>query len=59
MPRHISLIFPGQGSQSIGMLDDFSSKFINKHTVDIKSAIGFDLIKQSAKVNKNSLIKPQ
>ncbi len=24
MPRHISLIFPGQGSQSIGMLDSFS-----------------------------------
>ena len=25
MPRHISLLFPGQGSQSIGMLDAFTT----------------------------------
>ena len=24
MPRHISLVFPGQGSQSVGMLNEFS-----------------------------------
>ena len=29
MPRHISLIFPGQGSQSIGMLDSFSEDELN------------------------------
>ena len=29
MPRHISLLFPGQGSQSIGMLNDFDDSKIN------------------------------
>ena len=63
MPRHISLIFPGQGSQSIGMLDGFPSEFINKHSVDIKSAIGFDLIKTISKgqqklIDQTSITQP-
>ena len=63
MPRHISLIFPGQGSQSIGMLDGFPSKFINKHSVDIKSAVGFDLIKTISKgqqklIDQTSITQP-
>ena len=43
MPRHISLVFPGQGSQSVGMLDDFSLEEISS----IKPALTelpFDLI---------------
>ena len=43
MPRHISLVFPGQGSQSVGMLDDFCQDDI----ASIKPALTelpFDLI---------------
>ena len=43
MPRHISLVFPGQGSQSVGMLDDFCHDDI----ASIKPALTelpFDLI---------------
>jgi len=43
MPRHISLVFPGQGSQSVGMLDDFSLEEISS----IKPALTelpFDLL---------------
>jgi [acyl-carrier-protein] S-malonyltransferase len=37
MPRHISLIFPGQGSQSLGMLNPFSDELNN--ILDITSNI--------------------
>ena len=43
MPRHISLVFPGQGSQSLGMLNDFCHDDI----ASIKPALTelpFDLI---------------
>ena len=43
MPRHISLVFPGQGSQSVGMLNDFCHDDI----ASIKPALTelpFDLI---------------
>ena len=37
MPRHISLIFPGQGSQSLGMLNSFNDNLNN--ILDITSNI--------------------
>ena len=37
MPRHISLIFPGQGSQSLGMLNPFNDELNN--ILDITSNI--------------------
>lgn len=37
MPRHISLIFPGQGSQSLGMLNSFEGELNN--ILDITSNI--------------------
>ena len=37
MPRHISLIFPGQGSQSLGMLNSFDGELNN--ILDITSNI--------------------
>ena len=42
MPRHITIIFPGQGSQHIGMLDKHSKNFID--TFNVNNLLGFDLI---------------
>ena len=44
MPRHITIIFPGQGSQSIGMLDNFSSGYLDSYRDIILDSLGFDLI---------------
>ena len=44
MPRHISLLFPGQGSQSIGMLDDFDDSKINLIRKISNNLFDFDLI---------------
>ena len=44
MPRHISLIFPGQGSQSIGMLDSFSEDELNYVTKISKEVLDIDII---------------
>ena len=44
MPRHITIIFPGQGSQSIGMLDNFSSSYLDSYRDIILDSLGFDLI---------------
>ncbi len=62
MPRHISLVFPGQGSQSVGMLDDFSQEDF----LSIKSAIAdlpfdlLDIIKNGPEdiINKTSVTQP-
>ena len=62
MPRHISLVFPGQGSQSVGMLDDFSLEEISS----IKPALTelpFDLIdiiqnNPEDLLNKTSITQP-
>ena len=63
MPRHISLIFPGQGSQSIGMLNSFSEdeldnvSKISKEVLDIDI---FDCIKNGPEedLNKTSITQP-
>ncbi len=62
MPRHISLVFPGQGSQSVGMLDDFNQEDF----LSIKTAIAdlpfdlLDIIKNGPEdiINKTSVTQP-
>ena len=44
MPRHISLIFPGQGSQSLGMLSLFDNKDLNFISNISKDILPFDLL---------------
>ena len=44
MPRHISLLFPGQGSQSIGMLNDFDDLKINPIRKISNNLFDFDLV---------------
>ena len=63
MPRHISIIFPGQGSQSIGMLDNFSSSYLDSYRDIIFDSLGFDLIDiisngSEEKLNKTSITQP-
>ena len=63
MPRHISIIFPGQGSQSIGMLDNFSSSYLDSYKDIIFDSLGFDLIDiisngSEEKLNKTSITQP-
>lgn len=43
----IALVFPGQGSQSVGMLTEFSScgDFINNRLAEATEILGFDLLK--------------
>ena len=45
MPRHISILFPGQGSQYIGMGKDFSNNFpIAKEVYnEVDDILGFSL----------------
>jgi len=44
MPRHISLLFPGQGSQSLNMLSTFSSSEINSVSNTVNNALEIDII---------------
>jgi len=43
MPRHISLLFPGQGSQSLNMLSTFSSSEINSVSNTVNNALEIDI----------------
>jgi [acyl-carrier-protein] S-malonyltransferase len=62
MPRHISLVFPGQGSQSVGMLNEFSQDDISS----IKPALTelpfdlIDIIQNNPEdiLNKTSITQP-
>jgi [acyl-carrier-protein] S-malonyltransferase len=63
MPRHISIIFPGQGSQAIGMLDNFSTSYLDSYRDIIFDSLGFDLIDiisngSEEKLNKTSITQP-
>ena len=63
MPRHISLIFPGQGSQSIGMLDSFSKDEVNYVTKISKDVLDIDIIDcikngPEEDLNKTSITQP-
>ena len=44
MPRHISLLFPGQGSQSLGMLSSFNSEDLDFISSVSKETLSFDLL---------------
>ena len=63
MPRHISLLFPGQGSQSLGMLSSFNSEDLDFISSASKETLSFDLLDviQSGpddKLNKTSFTQP-
>ena len=63
MPRHISIVFPGQGSQSLGMLDCFSNDILNSYKDLIIKSLGFDLIDiinngPEEELNRTSITQP-
>jgi len=63
MPRHISLLFPGQGSQSLGMLSSFNSEDLEFISSASKETLSFDLLDviQSGpedKLNQTSFTQP-
>ena len=63
MPRHISIIFPGQGSQSLGMLDNFSNKSIDAYKDTISNSLDIDLLNiisngPKEELNKTSITQP-
>ena len=63
MPRHISLIFPGQGSQSIGMLNSFSGDefdSVSKISTEVLEIDIVDCIKNGPEevLNKTSITQP-
>ena len=63
MPRHISLLFPGQGSQSLGMLSSFSNEDINFISEVSNKVLSVDLVNviqqgPEDKLNQTSLTQP-
>ena len=63
MPRHISLLFPGQGSQSLGMLSSFSYEDINFISEVSNKVLSVDLVNviqqgPEDKLNQTSLTQP-
>jgi [acyl-carrier-protein] S-malonyltransferase len=63
MPRHISLLFPGQGSQSLGMLSSFSSEDLDFISSASKETLSFDLLDviqsdSDDKLNQTSFTQP-
>ena len=63
MPRHISIVFPGQGSQSLGMLNCFSKDILNSYKDSIIKSLGFDLIDiinngPEEELNRTSITQP-
>ena len=63
MPRHITIAFPGQGSQFVGMLDHLPEGFINNFKDDIRESLEFDILDiikngSEEKLNKTSITQP-
>ena len=63
MPRHISIIFPGQGSQSLGMLDHLSNNSIDFYKDTILKSLDIDLLDiisngPEDELNKTSITQP-
>ena len=63
MPRHITVAFPGQGSQFVGMLDHLPESFINDFKDDIRESLEFDILDiikngSEEKLNKTSITQP-
>ena len=57
MPRHISILFPGQGSQHIGMLDNLPVELVESFRGLALEALSFDLIDLIKNGNKEDLNK--
>jgi [acyl-carrier-protein] S-malonyltransferase len=63
MSRHISLLFPGQGSQSLGMLSSFNSEDLDFISSASKETLSFDLLDviqngPDDKLNQTSFTQP-
>ena len=63
MPRHISILFPGQGSQSTGMLNRHSKDLLKSYEDDINNLLGFNLVDiinngPAGDLNMTSLTQP-
>ena len=63
MPRHISILFPGQGSQSTGMLNRHSTDLLKSYEDDINNLLGFNLVDiinngPAGDLNMTSLTQP-
>ncbi len=63
MPRHISIIFPGQGSQALGMLNHLSNNDINPYKEMISNSLDIDLLDiisngPEDELNKTSITQP-
>ena len=63
MPRHITFVFPGQGSQSLGMLDSLPDDLVLKYKSQIIESLQFDLIDlikngDIEDLNKTSITQP-
>ena len=57
MPRHISILSPGQGSQHIGMLDNLPVELVESFRGLALEALSFDLIDLIKNGNKEDLNK--
>ena len=44
MPRHITIAFPGQGSQFLGMLNHFQDDLIENLKDDVSKSLDFNII---------------
>ena len=63
MPRHITIAFPGQGSQYLGMLDHFPPKLIKQTSDELSEYFDFNLINlikdgPEERLNKTSFTQP-
>ena len=63
MPRHISLIFPGQGSQSLGMLEPFHETELDNISDITNNVLDIDLVDcinngPEETLNKTSITQP-
>ena len=63
MPRHISLIFPGQGSQSLGMLEPFHGEELDNLSDITNNILDIDIIDcinngPEEALNKTSITQP-
>ena len=63
MPRHISILFPGQGSQSLGMLNHHSTDLLKSYEEEVNNLLGFNIIDvinngSIEDLNKTSITQP-
>ncbi len=63
MPRHITILFPGQGSQSIGMLKRYPKDILVSYEKNINHLLGYNLVDiinngPIDELNKTSITQP-